>query len=372
MPKPVVFSGIQPTGNLHVVNYLGAVKNWVELQNSGKYDCYFCIVDYHSMTGSMTAEERREQTLVTAAELMALGLGGEKSTLFVQSHVPEHTELGWMFATVTPVNELFRMTQFKDKSGGAVVEHFWQKEKQEILSKYNPGNRELGTLEHTLDFAIAKYAAIRNEIERQSNVGLLTYPILQAADVLLYHGTLVPVGQDQVQHIELMRDIARWFNHRYGDYFPEAKPLLTEIPKVMSLIEPMKKMSKSLGTGHVIEIGEEPEQIETKLKKAVTATEGGGFAPGAENLLNLLKHFGDAKLYKQFMVAEKSGGIRYGDLKKAVGESIAQYFTDFRARRAALLKNPEQVTVALAAGAEKARSVAEKTMQEVRERVGIR
>ncbi|OGH64685.1 MAG: tryptophan--tRNA ligase [Candidatus Magasanikbacteria bacterium RIFCSPHIGHO2_01_FULL_41_23] len=325
--KPVIFSGIQPTGNLHVGNYLGAVKNWVELQNSGKYDCYFCIVDYHSLTGNQGADERRVNTLNLATELLAAGIDPKKSTLFVQSAVPQCTELAWIFNTITPVSELYRMTQFKDKS------------------------------EHQ---------------EKNINVGLLTYPILQAADILLYHGNLVPVGQDQVQHVELTRDIARWFNNRYGNYFPETKVLLTEIPKVMSLLEPTKKMSKSHGLNSVIELADEPEIIMAKLKKAVTATSGGELAPGVANLLLLLKQFDDKKVFGEFVSAEQAGSIRYGDLKIAVAEAIARHFAGFRAERKKYLKNSNKLKAILNKGAKKARIVAGKTMKDVRKLVGIR
>jgi len=326
MPQPIILSGIQPSGTLHVGNYLGAVKNWVDLQNSGQYDCYFCIVDYHSLSGNMKAEERRENTATMAAELLALGIDPNKSTLFIQSHVPKCTELAWIFNTVTPVAELERMTQFKDKS------------KQQA---------------------------------KNINAGLFTYPVLQAADILLYHGALVPVGSDQVQHIELTRDIARWFNKRYGDYFPEPKPLLTEVPKVMSLLEPDKKMSKSLGEGHVLALADEPRVIERKLKKAVTATAGGKKAPGVDNLLLLLKHFGEVETYQQFMAAEKAGKIQYGELKEMLADSLIHYFVEFRERRAELLSDPRVLRAQLADGAKKAGAVAEKTMREVRELVGI-
>ncbi|PIZ94393.1 MAG: tryptophan--tRNA ligase [Candidatus Magasanikbacteria bacterium CG_4_10_14_0_2_um_filter_37_12] len=327
MVKKIIFSGIQPTGNLHIGNYLGAVKNWVELQNNGEYQCYFCIVDYHSLTGDMKAGERHDQIIRTAAELLAAGVDPEKSVFYVQSHVPEHTELAWVFNTVTPISELERMTQFKDKS------------------------------------------------ERQTkniNAGLFTYPVLQAADILLYHANIVPVGVDQFQHVELTRDIARWFNKRYGDYFPEAKALLTEIPKVMSLLEPTKKMSKSLGAGHVIELADELTVIEKKLKKAVTASEGGAKAPGVENLLLLLKQFGEEKVYKQFVQAEKDCSIRYGDLKNEVSNAVGNYFVGFRTRRAELLIDHNQIADILARGAKRACEVARSTMEDVRRLVGIR
>ncbi len=327
MAKPVIFSGIQPTGNLHIGNYVGAVKNWVALQESGEYDCYFSVVDYHALTGERTAEERRAQIIRTAAELIAAGVNPEKVTFFVQSHVPAHTELGWIFNSVTPMAELERMTQYKDKSA---------------------------------------------QQAKNINAGLFTYPVLQAADILLYHGTLVPVGEDQVQHIELTRDIARWFNNTYESYFPETKPLLTEIPKVKSLLEPTKKMSKSKGLGHVIELADEPEVIEQKLKKAVTATEGGGEAPGVDNLLMLLQQFGTAAQYESFSVAQKDGSIRYGDLKTVLAAAIADHFADFRARRKALLENKDEIAEILMKGAAKAQIVAEKTITEVRTIIGVR
>lgn len=327
MKKEIIVSGIQPTGNLHIGNYLGAVKNWVELQNSGKYEMYIFIADLHSLTGNMSSEDRRAQILRTSAELIAAGIDPDKTTFFVQSHVQEHTELSWIFNCVTPISELYRMTQFKDKS---------------------------------------------DRQEKNINSGLLTYPILQAADILLYHGDTVPVGQDQVQHVELTRDVARWFNNRFEKYFPETKHLLTKVPKVMSLLDPNKKMSKSLGAGHVIELADEPEVIAKKLSKAVTATAGGEGAPGVQNLLLLLSNFGDKNIYQDFVTAEMDGTIRYGDLKKAVAEAIANYFKDFRQKRAELLSNESKLNKILQKGADKARPVAQKTMKDVRKIVGIR
>ena len=204
------------------------------------------------------------------------------------------------------------------------------------------------------------------------NAGLFTYPILQAADILLYHGTHVPVGIDQVQHVELTRDVSRWFNKRYDKYFPETKALLTEIPKVMSLLEPMKKMSKSLGEGHVIELADEPEVVSKKLKKAVTATEGGDKAPGVENLLTLLEQFGSKEASSKFKEAEKDGSIRYGDLKSALANEISNYFADFRTKRNELLEDHDKIAEILMEGAKKASEVAGSTMNDVRKMVGIR
>lgn len=325
MKKPVIVSGIQPTGNLHIGNYLGAIKNFLELQNSGKYDMYIFVADLHSLTGKLTADELRQQTQVTIAEFLALGIDPKKTTFFVQSHIPEHTELAWIFNCVTPMAELERMTQYKDKVGQF----------------------------------------------KTATAGLFTYPSLQAADILMYKGELVPVGQDQIQHVELTRDTARWFNKKYGEYFPETKHLLTTVPKVMSLLEPTKKMSKSLGLDHVVELADEPSVIENKMKKAVTATAGGETAPGVQNLFALLKEFGDKKTYEDFSAAEKAGVIRYGDLKQTLSQTIAEYFAGFRAKRAALLKNPGKLKKIMAGGAVKAKKQAKKTMEEVRKIVGI-
>ena len=326
MAKDRIFSAVQPTGDLHVGNYLGAIKNWVKLQNSGKYDCFFCVVDYHSLTGDMDAKKRHSQVFKTVAELLALGIYPEKSTFFIQSEVPEHTELAWIFNTVTPMSELLRMTQFKDKSG---------------------------------------------DQKKNINVGLFDYPVLQSADILLYKATHVPVGQDQVQHVELTRDIARWFNNRYEDFFPEAKAKLTEFPKVMSLLNPEKKMSKSYGDAHVINLSDSPEIIEKKIKKAVTDS-GKGKAPGAENLMMLLKSFADKGTFKQFVEAGKKGEVRYGDLKKAVSDSISLYFNDFREKREGFLVDEVKTRKIMSTGAEKARLVAIETMDRVRKIVGVR
>ena len=324
--KPVVLSGMQPSGPLHIGNYLGALKNWVDIQNSGDYECYFFIADYHTLTSDMTPEERKHHTITLAAEYIAAGLDPQKSTIFVQSHVPAHTELAWIFNSLTPIAELERMTQFKDK-----------KEKQ----------------------------------SKNINVGLFTYPVLQAADILLYHATHVPVGKDQVQHVELTNDIAKWCNNRYGNYFQEVAPLLTDIPKVQSLLAPEKKMSKSFGEGHVINISDNKDDIEKKLKKAVTANQGGGDNPGAENLLTLLKHFGDNELYNQYTTAEKNGTIRYGELKQDLANSIADHFAELRQKKEKLLSQPETIYSILNTGAQKANSVANQTLSDIRQRIGV-
>ena len=223
--KKIVVSGIQPTGELHLGNYLGAIKNWVELQDD--YECYFFIADYHSITIPYEPSEKEKQTLDLAKDLVALGL--TRSKLFVQSQIPEVTELSWYFNCITPIGELERMTQYKDKS---------------------------------------------SQHKDNVNSGLFTYPVLQAADILIYKGELVPVGEDQVQHVELTRDIAKKFNKRFGKTFPETKPYLTKSARLKSLQDPTKKMSKSLGPKHYAGIFEDEDAIRDKFKKAVTTPEG--------------------------------------------------------------------------------------------------
>lgn len=346
--KHVVVSGIQPSGKLHVGNYVGAVRNWLRLQDEG-YECFFFLADYHSISGDYDVDEKRRQVLDLATDLLALGIDPKKCTLFAQSHVPEHTELCWVFNTVTPVSFLERMTQFKDKA---------------------------------------------EQQAKNVNMGLFDYPVLQAADILMYHGALVPVGRDQIQHVEFTRDVARFFNNKFGAYFPETKPLLTDVPKLRSITDPLKKMSKSLGEKSYVALTDEPGVIQDKLKRAVTETTGilsmteeelehrmqlhpdahakdealKGMA-GVWNLLTMLRIFGSPEEADRVMAAQP---IKYGDLKKLVATRIAEHFAFFRANRAKLAADPDKVYRILADGAKKARTVAEKTMNDVRTRIGIR
>ncbi len=378
--KPTLISGIQPTGSLHIGNYLGAVKNWIDLQNSGDYNCIFFIADYHTLTTEMGAKKRHDQIYKTAAELIAAGVDPEESLFFVQSHVPEHTELKWVFDCVTPVGELERMTQFKEKSG--------------INELKNKISREIASFLKTKDFDELKDILGKDKIfeyleeiyretyqkesknrKKRSSAGLFTYPILQAADILLYHGQIVPVGEDQVQHLELTRDIARKFNDRFNmDYFPEAEPKLTETPRVKSLRDPQSKMSSSKPSSHRIELADEPEVIEEKIKKAVTATEGGteDIAPGVKNLLLLLEKFGDAETHQEYLEKERSGDIKYGYLKQEVSSVVADYFEEFREKRKELIQDRDEIAEVLIEGEEKAREIASENMEQVRKLIGIR
>ncbi|MFH2105050.1 MAG: tryptophan--tRNA ligase [Parcubacteria group bacterium] len=322
-----IFSGIQPTGQLHLGNYLGAIKNWVELQD--KYECIYCIVDYHAMTIPYRPAEMQKNILEAAADLVAAGIDPEKSILFVQSHVPEHTELAWMLNTVTPLAELQRMTQFKDKS--------------------------------------AQFAD-------SINVGLFDYPVLQAADILLYHADRIPVGEDQVQHVELTRLIARKFNQKFGQIFPEPKTLLTKTARVMSLKDPAKKMSKSLGAAHYIALTDSPEVIADKIKKAVTDTgeEAGEMSPGVTNLFTLLEIFGEKEVYDKFVTEHKAGAIKYAELKEELGQAVADYFANFRQKREELLADESKLREMLEMGAEKARNTAQENIEKIKKKVGLK
>lgn len=314
MKKPVIVSGMQPSGQLHIGNYLGALKNWVAIQDSGKYDCFFFIADYHSISEDYNPEEKRMQILNLICDYLAAGIDPKKSTIFIQSQVPQSTELAWIFNSVTPIAELERMTQFKDKS---------------------------------------------NRQAKNINMGLFDYPVLQAADILLYRGEYVPVGQDQIQHVELTRDCARWFNKKYKtEYFPESKPLLTEIPKVMSIASPENKMSKSLGDKHWIGIDDSPEIISAKLSKAVTTPEG---------IANLKLIY---NAFKDTMPAEFNSD-KMGETKKIMAQGIADYFADFRTKKAKLMKDKKTILKIMAEGEKKARTIAQKTIQEVKEIIGL-
>ncbi|MFN3301614.1 MAG: tryptophan--tRNA ligase [Patescibacteria group bacterium] len=321
-----VFSGMRPTGKLHLGNYLGALKNWVELQK--KYECLFCIVDYHAITTPFKPKEMKKNILELAKNYLAVGIDPKKSIIFVQSHLPEHTELTWILNTLTPIGELKRMTQFKEKS---------------------------------------------KEHPQYVNMGLLDYPVLMAADILLYKAELIPVGEDQIQHVELTRTIARRFNKIFGQTFPEPKVLLTEAPRVMSLTDPTKKMSKTGKEG--IALTDPPEIIWKKLSIAVTdpsrvrRTDPG--EPKKCNLYTLHQSFSDEKIKKE--VAKKCRNAEFGclDCKKILAENIAKELEPFRKKYIELSKNEEQVWQILEEGAKLAKKIATETLTEVKKKIGL-
>jgi tryptophanyl-tRNA synthetase len=327
--KDILLSGMQPTGPLHIGNYLGALRNWVRLQDQFAGRLFVFVADYHGMSENFDPKERQMQVLILVAEYLAAGLDPKKVTIYVQSHIPEVTELFWIFNTVTPVAFLERMTQFKDKAG---------RQKENI------------------------------------NMGLFSYPVLQAADILLPKASLVPVGLDQVQHVELTRDIARFFNNRFGETFPEPKPLLTEIPKVMSLLDPEKKMSKSV-PGSSIALMDEPEEIQKKLRRAVTdmgpVTDRRKKSAGIQNLFTLLREFGTSDDGVVMERAYQDGSLKYSELKDLLALRIADHLAAFRVRRAKLLANPAGLERLLATNAKKVRKMAQMTIKEVRQKVGL-
>jgi len=313
--KDSIVSAIQPTGELHIGNYLGSLKNFVELQD--KFECYFFIADLHSLTEEFQpGEAKRNQILDIAVTFLAAGLDPAKCTIFIQSQVPAHTELTWIFNTLLSKADLERMTQYKDKSAKAT----------------------------------------------NINVGLFDYPVLMAADILLYKPTHIPVGHDQLQHLELTNTIVRKFNRKFGETFNEIKIYAQKPLRVMSLTDPTRKMSKS-EPGSFINIADEPEEIRRKLSKAVTATDPQAGGPGVDNLKFLLEQFGGADSVKDF--------TKYSELKETLATVIAEYFADFRKKKAELLKNPSRVVEILAEGAKKARTVADQTLNEVKQKIGL-
>ncbi|MDR7415243.1 MAG: tryptophan--tRNA ligase [Armatimonadota bacterium] len=325
-----VFSGIQPTGLVHLGNYVGAIRQWVELQ--AQYESYFCIVDLHAITVPYEPEEMQRRILEAAAANIAAGIDPERSVLFVQSHVHQHCELMWLLTTLTPVGQLERMTQYKEKARRA---------RQGVMA------------------------------------GLLNYPVLQAADVLLYKASLVPVGEDQLQHIELMRDLAERFNKQFGETFPLPEARLTKGARIMALNDPTKKMSKSI-PGSYIALADEPEEIRRKVRAAVT--DPGPPAPGArvedaspgvQNLFTLLEIFGPEHL-PRFREAYESGTIRYSELKQVLAEAIVERLDPIRRRYHELLRRPGDLYEILVEGARRARPVAEATMEEVYRKMGLR
>ena len=322
-----IFSGIQPSGELHIGNYLGAVKNWAALQH--QHESIFCVVDYHAIITPYEPEQLRVRRMEMATSLIAAGVDPSASTLFVQSTVPEHTELAWIFNTVTPLGELERQTQYKEKSA------------------------------------------------RQDSIvaGLLNYPVLQAADILLYRADRVPVGEDQVQHLELSRVIARRWNSMYSpgeDYFPEPQPLLTKSRRIMGL-DGKTKMSKSMG--NTIGLLEPPEAIWEKLRPAVTdparikRTDPG--TPEICNIYHLHQAFSPEPLVETVAVNCRTAGWGCIDCKKALHQSMDAELAPIRTRAEQLRRDPGSVTEMLAAGTRRAAAIARETLAKVRDRMGF-
>ncbi len=391
-----VFSGIQPSGEIHIGNYLGAVKKWVELTD--KYDSIFCIVDDHAITVEYDPQELPRRTFEAALASMACGLDPDKCTIFVQSHVPEHTELTWLFNTVTPLGSLFRMHQFKDKTrsalqraiakkgGGAKASLLHQlkgvgdnglemiKKLEGDISTLDPDgdpdddlvariNDGLGVVVQLLQVGLGVSA---------SSTALLDYPVLQAADILLYKASLVPVGDDQEQHLELCREIAERFNRRFGDVFPMAERIPGEATRILGL-DGKQKMSKSLGNH--IGVLDPPEMVRKKLSRAFTdpgrIRKSDPGRPEICNIFSLHQHFSTEEKCTEIETDCRAAGIGCFDCKKMLAEGISSTLEPIRARADALQRDPGRVMQALQDGAARCREMAASTMEEARLAMGL-
>lgn len=327
MPKSKLFSGIQPTNLLHIGNYIGALKQWVELQK--KYDCMFCVVDLHAITVPQDPKELRQNILNTAAAYLAVGLDPKHCTMYVQSEVPQHSELAWILSTLTNLGELERMTQFKDKA--------------------------------------------KKHGERAS-VGLFSYPVLMAADILLYDTQVVPVGEDQMQHVELTRTLARRFNTRYGDTFMVPQALIQKVgARIKGLDNPAIKMSKSESSANYIALTDQPEVIKKKIMRAVTDSDkyirfDPEKKPAISNLMTIYHHATGRSLKQIEQEFENKG---YGDFKSAVAQAVIALLEPIRTKMENYLRDPGELQKILNQGRDAALESADLKMKQVRERVGL-
>ncbi len=323
-----ILSGIQPTGKLHFGRYFGAVENWKRLQE--EYDCLYMVVNYHAMTMPFTAKKLAENTWELCFNLLACGIKPEN--LFIQSLVPEHTELNWILNCFSSYGQLTRMTQFKDKGG----------QNEEFVS-----------------------------------AGLLTYPVLQAADILMYKAGVVPVGKDQEQHLELTRDIAQRFNNFAGkEFFPIPEGLYTKVPKVMSTADPSRKMSASLGDKHNIDVFADENRIRKQIRSAVTDTGGdggdaGALSPGVANLFSLLDAAGRAEEHAALMADYESGALRYADLKEAVADGLVNVALNIQERLKMLKSDRRAVKDQVKQSSWEIRKRAQETVKEAKEICGL-
>lgn len=325
--KKIIFSGAQPSGKMTLGNYLGAIQNWTKLQD--EYDCFYSVVDLHAITVPQEAKDLRANTMQLLAQYLACGLDPEKNTIFIQSHVSAHTELMWILSTMTYMGELSRMTQFKDKS---------------------------------------------QKSEANLNSGLFTYPVLMAADILLYQTDLVPVGEDQKQHLELARDLGARFNNRYSETFKIPEPYIPkEVGRVMSLQEPIKKMSKSDSNENAfILLADDADTIRRKVKRSVTDSLGivnyTDEQPGIKNLLDIYSQLDNKSVEELLSMYEGRG---YGVFKEDVAEVIVETLRPIREKYNDLLNNKDYLENVYALGADKAEKQARKTLRKVYKKVGL-
>ena len=325
--KKIVFSGVQPSGNISLGNYIGAIRNWVDMQDI--YNCLYCVVDMHAITVRQDPKKLREQTLSLLALYIACGLDPVKNIMYIQSHVPQHAELSWILNCYTMFGELSRMTQFKDKS--------------------------------------AKHSD-------NVNAGLFDYPVLMAADILLYKTDLVPIGSDQKQHLELARNVAERFNGVHGNTFTVPEPYFRKVGgRIMSLQEPEKKMSKSDENANaLVLLLDKPEDIMRKFKRAVTDSEAKvEYREGKAGINNLMTIYSIATGKTMDEITAEFDGRGYGDFKTAVGESVVEMLRPIREKTEDLLKNPDYLQSIYKENALRASVLAERTMEKVRKKVGF-
>lgn len=356
--KSRIFSGIQPSGNLHIGNYLGAIKQWVDLQET--FEAIFCVVDLHAITVPQDPETLRKRTLEVAKIYLAAGIDPENSTLFIQSHVREHTELCWILNTITKNGDLTKMTQFKDKAGVDLDD----------VSRYRTQAyvTDEGSALNMSEFVAAHIKEKFNAVD----VGLFDYPVLMAADIVLYDTAVVPVGEDQVQHVELARTLARRFNKRFGETFviPESK-VQKEGARIMGLDNPAKKMSKSASSEYnYIALMDDPEMARKKIMKAVTDSGAeilySDEKPALKNLVNIYSLLGNISTDD---VVRKYAGKGYADFKRDLADVVADFLVNFQRKFQAL--SDEEALRILGEGATRARAIASEKMNIVRERMGF-
>lgn len=321
-----VLSGIRPTGSLHIGHLLGAIENWKKLQN--EYHCYFMIADLHAITTPFDPKKIKDLIFETIAVYLACGIDVDKSIIFRQSEIPAHTELAWLLNTITPMGELSRMTQFKEKS---------QTQKENI------------------------------------NAGLWDYPVLMASDILLYNADIVPVGEDQVQHVEFTRTLARKFNKQFTKVFVEPSAQLTKFKRVMSLTNPEKKMSKTDSSASYIAILDDEKTIKKKISSAVTDTgPSDKMSPGIKNLFDLLEVFSSADNYQKLMSDYQNKSLKYSELKPALAKAIIDYLTPIQKKFSDLQSKPDEVWKVIEEGNIKASKTANETLDKAKKAMGLK
>jgi tryptophanyl-tRNA synthetase len=395
-----VFSGIQPSGEIHIGNYLGALKKWVEITET--HDSIFCIVDDHAITVDYEPGQLPTRTFEAALSTLACGLDPDKCTIFVQSHVPEHTELTWLFNTVTPLGSLFRMTQFKEKTRNALYRTISQKGGgknsalyqlkhvgEAMLQTADSLRADIGaidpdkkkpdttTMEETVSRLNDGLGNLLQQLQvglgvSEASTGLFDYPVLQAADIMLYKATLVPVGEDQEQHLELCREVAERFNRKFGDVFPMVKRIEGEAPRILGL-DGKQKMSKSLG--NQIGILDSPEVVQKKLSRAYTdpnrvrKTDPG--RPERCNIFSLHAFFTASEKRQEIETECRQGTIGCFDCKTILAQGINAVLAPIQERSEQLKQKPDHVVEVLEEGAIRCRKIAAETMTEVRSAMGI-